>query len=187
MIILASQSPRRKELMEKYISTSFLVIPSHIDEEINNNISPLENVINIAKAKGMDIAKDYKEDIVISCDTVVILNNKIYGKPENKIEAFNMLKELSNKTHEVISAYWIFYKDISISKYVSSKVTFNNLSDELINQYVDTLSPLDKAGGYGIQDPLGNQLVKEYKGSLNNIIGFPVEEIKKDLEGLKNI
>lgn len=187
MIILASQSPRRKELMEKFISTSFLVIPSYVNEVINHNLSPIENVINIAKAKGLDVSKNHKDDIVISCDTAVILNNKVYGKPVNKYDAYKMLKELSNNTHEVISAYWIFYKDISISKYVSSKVTFNDLSDALINEYIETLSPLDKAGGYGIQDPLGNKLVKCYTGSLTNIIGFPVEEIKKDLEGLKNI
>ena len=185
MIILASKSPRRKELMTSYITSHFSIIPSSYEEEVSSDLSPIENVMIISKRKGEDVFKDHKDDIVISSDTIVVLNNKIYGKPSSHLEAKKMLNELSDKTHEVITAYWIFSKEKIISNYVVSKVTFNKLSDELIENYIATGSPFDEAGGYGIQDEYGHLLVKHYEGSLNNIIGFPVEEIKKDLEGLK--
>ena len=185
MLILASKSPRRKQLLEENINSSFLIIPSSYEEELDINKTPLENVCRLAYKKGETVFTEHPDDIVLSCDTIVTLNNKIYGKPKDKKEAYVFLKELSNKTHEVITAYSIFYKGNVINNHVISKVTFNCLSDDLITSYIATGSPFDKAGGYGIQDPLGKLLVKEYKGSLSNIIGMPIEEIKKDLEGLK--
>lgn len=187
MLILASKSPRRKELLEEYITSNFIIEPSTYGEDIDDNLTPIENVKNIAYQKGKEIHAKHYNDIVLSADTIVVLNNKIYGKPFDKLDAFKMLKELSNKTHEVITAYSIFYQDKVISNYVVSKVTFNGLPDSLINEYIETLSPLDKAGSYGIQDSYGNKIVKSYIGSLSNIIGLPVEEIKKDLEKVKNI
>lgn len=185
MIILASNSPRRKELMEKYITPDFLIIPSDVDEKIDDSLSPIDNTVNIAKSKGEYVFKNHQEDIVISCDTTVYIENKIYGKPKDEEDAFHMLKELSNKTHHVITAYWIFKKEKIINGYVISDVTFYDLSDEIIKGYIDTKSPFDKAGGYGIQDEYSKHIVKGYKGSLSNIIGFPYEDIKKALEGLK--
>lgn len=187
MLILASKSPRRKQLLAKYLTSNFIIIPSQYNEEIDNNISPLENVKKIAYKKGEEIYKKYPHDIIISADTIVTLNNKIYGKPIDKLDAYRILKELNNNTHEVITAYSIFFKDKIINNFVVSKVSFNNNDDSLINSYIETLSPLDKAGGYGIQDELGSKLIKSYSGSLNNIIGFPIEEIKKDLEKVINI
>lgn len=184
MIILASKSPRRKELMEKHFPFSFIIIPSDVEEITDIDLSPIENTINIAKAKGEDIFKDHLDDIVISCDTIVTLNNKIFGKPKNKEDALAILEELSNQTHEVISAYWIFSKKKIISNYVVSKVTFNKLNKEDILSYIELGTCYDKAGSYAIQDPVSSKFIKSYSGSLNNIIGFPVEEIKKDLEGL---
>ena len=187
MIILASKSPRRYELMKKYITNSFLVVPSTNEEIINKNIPIEEAIKEVAYKKGKSIKELYPQDIVISADTVVILDGEILGKPIDKIDAYNMLKKMSNKTHLVLTSYSILYEDKVISRNVFSKVTFNKLEDSLINEYIETLSPLDKAGSYGIQDELGNKLVKKYEGSLNNIIGFPVEDIKKDLKDLNLI
>lgn len=184
MIILASKSPRRKELMEKHFPFSFIIIPSEGEEHVDNSLSPVENTINIAKAKGEEIFKDHPNDIVISCDTIVTIDNTIYGKPKNAKEAKEILKALSNKTHEVISAYWIFSKDKTISNYVVSKVTFKELNDNEIDNYIKLGTCYDKAGAYAIQDEASSKFIKRYEGSLNNIIGYPVEEIKKDLEGL---
>ena len=186
MIILASNSPRRKELMEKYITKDFLVVPSQIEEISNPNLSPIENTLNIAKQKGESIFKLYPEDIVISCDTIVYIDNKIYGKPKDTNDAYHMLKELSDKKHYVATAYWIFTKDKIVSGYVVSKVKFFSLNDKTINEYIATGSPFDKAGGYGIQDDYAKNIVESYEGSLSNIIGYPYEEIKKALEGLNN-
>lgn len=170
--------------MEKYVTSNFLVVPSEVEEITNPLLSPIENTVNIAKSKGEEILKRFPNDIIISCDTIVLLDNKIYGKPKDKDDAYKMFKELSGKTHSVITAYWIFAKRKTINNYVESKVTFYELSDEVIEGYINTGSPFDKAGGYGIQDDYAINIVKSYEGSLSNIIGFPYEEIKKALDGL---
>ena len=180
MIILASKSPRRKELLKTLID-EFIIIPANLDEYLYK----FED-LSLAKAKA--IAKDYPNDIIISADTLVIKNGKVFGKPKNKKQATQMLQELSNSVHEVKTVYSIYSinQEISLTRVVTSKVYFNMLSDDLICRYVDTLSPLDKAGGYGIQDKDFN-LVKEIEGSYTNIVGLPIEELKEDLIKLKII
>ena len=182
MFVLASQSPRRKELMGKYIASSFLIDPSNSDELQNDNLSPEENVMNIAKTKGENVFLRHPDDIIISADTIVVLDNKIYGKPKDEEDAYDILKKLSGKTHFVITAYYIKTKSIIIERIVKSKVYFNSLSDEFILSYIKTKIPMDKAGAYAIQDEYGKQIVNHYEGSLSNIIGFPYEEIIKDLK-----
>lgn len=179
MVILASASPRRKELM-KYITNDFVIVTADIDEESSYNLSPLEAVLDIAKRKGLKVKESHPHDLIISADTIVVLNNKIIHKPVDAEDAKRILKELSNQTHEVITAYCLFKEDKFIERYVTSKVVFNKLSDDLIERYVATGSPLDKAGAYGVQDGKDFPVVKEVIGSLNNVIGFPVEEIKQD-------
>lgn len=182
MIVLASQSPRRKELMEKYITPNFVIDPSKNEEIIDTNLSPIENVKIISKAKGDNVFSRHMGDIVISADTIVVYKNKIYGKPQTKEDAKNILKELSNNNHEVITSYYIRTKDLQIQNTVISKVTFNKLSDSFIDQYIATGIPMDKAGAYAIQGEHGHEIVKSYQGSLSNIIGFPYEEILLDLK-----
>ena len=180
MIILGSKSPRRKELLAELIK-EFVIIPPQIDEYLY----PFE-LLSLAKAKV--IAKDNPDAIIISADTIVIKDGAIYGKPKDKEEAFKMLKELSNNKHEVKTVYSIYSlnKNIELTRVVTSKVYFNLLSDELIKRYVDTLSPLDKAGAYGIQDKEFN-LVNHIEGSYTNIVGLPVDELNEDLISLKII
>ena len=177
MIILASKSPRRKELLSELIN-EFTIIPPVIDEYLYK----FED-LSLAKAKA--IAQDHKDDIIISADTLVIKDHKVYGKPHNEEDAFSMLKELSNHMHEVKTIYSIYSenKKIERTRIVTSKVYFNDLSDELIKKYVATGSPLDKAGGYGIQDH-EFKLVNHIEGSYTNIVGLPVDELKQDLEDL---
>ena len=166
------------------IVNDFKIDPADIDETTSYKFSPLEATRDISYRKGEVIAKKYPDDIVISADTIVVIDNKIIGKPKDAEDAIRMLKLLSNRTHEVITAYSIFYKDIKLTHDVHSFVTFNKLDDEMIEEYVASKSPLDKAGAYGVQDNEQYHIIKEVKGSLNNVIGFPVEEIKKDLEDL---
>ena len=186
MIILASQSPRRKELMKRDITSDFSIVVSDVDEHVDPSLSPLEAVRTIAKRKGDKIHQEYPDDVVISADTIVVINNTIIGKPIDAEEAKRILHLLNNRTHEVITAYCIYAPNKFIEHHVISYVTFHKLDDDFINRYVATGSPLDKAGAYGIQDEQNFPIVKEYQGSLNNIIGFPSEEIKEDLkkEGL---
>ena len=179
--ILASKSPRRRDLM-KLISSDFLVAVEDIDEESSYKFSPIEAVKDIAKRKGEAVDKLYPNDLVISADTIVVLNNEIIGKPINKEDAKRILKELSNQTHYVYTAYRVKYKDKEIINYVESEVIFNQLSDELIARYIESGSPLDKAGAYGVQDNEQFPIIKKVIGSVDNVIGFPTKEIKLAVE-----
>lgn len=184
MIVLASASPRRRELL-KQIVTDFQVTTSDINEEESYVLPPLEAVLDIAKRKGLNIIDKYPNDIVISADTIVVLDDEIIGKPVDENDAKRILKKLSNREHKVITAYCLFKEDKMIENYVVSKVQFYKLSDELIDKYVATGSPLDKAGAYGVQDNKDFPIVKSIIGSVDNVIGFPVKEIKEDLEKLQ--
>lgn len=181
MFILASKSPRRKELM-KDICPSFSIVTKEIDEEKSYSLAPKEAVIDIAYRKGEIIAREHKNDVVISADTIVTIDNVIIGKPKDKDDAKRILKLLSNRTHQVITAYTIFYNDLVIKNHVITNVTFEELSDELIDKYIASNSPMDKAGAYGIQDNQNYHIVKSIEGSYLNVVGFPVEQIKSDLQ-----
>ena len=176
MFILASNSPRRKELMHE-ICSSFLVIPSDINEDAYKDSNPIKSVHNIANAKGKEIHKHYPDDVVISADTIVVLDNEQIGKPKDEADAKRILRLLSNKTHKVITSFAVFYKDMIAQKEVISEVEINDLSETLINDYVASKSPLDKAGAYGVQDNDKFPIIKNVRGSLNNVIGFPTHEI----------
>lgn len=178
--ILASSSPRRKEILEKY-HYQFEIIVSDIDESLDKNKKPIENAKMIGLKKCNIIADEHYNDIVLGCDTIVVLDDKIYGKPQNSEEAFQMLQSLSGKTHQVISGVGLRYKDILENFAVVSQVTFRSLSDEEIIEYIATKEPFGKAGAYAIQG-LGRKLIQEYEGDLNNIIGLPMDAIKKYLD-----
>lgn len=176
--ILASKSPRRKELM-KLISSDFVVATEDIDEEISYRLTPVEAVKDIAKRKGEAVDKLYPNDLIISADTIVVLNSKIIGKPKDEEDAKRILEELSGQTHYVYTGFRIKHLDKSYVGVVESQVVFNKLDDDLINRYVASKSPLDKAGAYGIQDNDRFPIIKKVIGSVDNIIGFPVKEIKE--------
>ena len=183
MVILASASPRRQKLM-KDLFPSFNIIVPEIDESLS--FKKYRNVIDIVKdiatRKCQKVSKDHPHDLVIAADTVVVIDNEIIGKPKDKEGAYKMLKKLSNKTHYVYTAYAINKDNKMIVNTAITEVIFNELSDELINSYIATGSPLDKAGAYGYQDNNNYQLVKKINGSRHNVIGFPTEEIKEDLD-----
>ena len=184
MYILASQSPRRKWLMERDISPLFKVVVSNADEHFPHELTDPKDIVKfIAKEKGEIVAKEYPNDIVISADTIVVIDNQIIGKPKDKDDAYRMLRLLSNRYHSVFTGYAIFKEDRIINKVVESKVLFNELRDKFIWDYIATGSPMDKAGAYGLQDK-DFQLVKEVIGSVENVIGFPTKEIKNDLDSL---
>ena len=179
--ILASKSPRRKELM-KFISSDFLVAVEDIDEESSYLLPPIEAVKDIAKRKGKAIDSLYPDDLIISADTIVVLDNEIIGKPKDKEDAKRILRMLSNKSHYVYTAYRVKYINKEIINYVESEVIFNKLDKDLIDRYVESGSPLDKAGAYGAQDNNDFPIVKKVIGSFDNVIGFPVKEIKEDID-----
>ena len=184
-IILASLSPRRKEILERF-GYDFTIENSNYIE--NGGVSdPVITCLRFAKnkASGVFFGKSEKErsDIaVVGADTVVYYGGKILGKPKDSADAVNTLKLLSGKTHVVITGFAVLSEKSSVFGYDVSKVTFNDLSDELIRNYVATGKPMDKAGSYGVQD--GYDLVRGIIGSRYNVIGFPIEKIKPVLDGL---
>jgi len=182
-IILASASPRRKELLE-LIGLDFEVIPSDVEENIENEPFSTELIENLAAEKAGDVAnKTTAPAIVIGSDTVVIINNKILGKPKNKKDAFNMLKTLSENTHKVVSAIAVIDTETgkTLKSSVVSDVIFKKLSDEEINAYIETGEPMDKAGAYAIQG-LGVMFVKSINGCYSNIVGISVFKLTEMLK-----
>ena len=178
-IILKSASPRRKELME-LAGYSFIVDPADVDEDLDINKTPYENVKELGLKKALWNREKYPEDILIGCDTIVVYDGVIYGKPKDELDAFNTLKKLSGTYHEVMSGVGIVYKDVVYNFVSVSTVYFKNLTDEQIWEYVKSNECFGKAGSYAIQG-LGGNLVDHYEGSLDNIIGIPMEEVKEKL------
>lgn len=180
--ILASKSPRRKDLM-KFISSDFLVAVEDIDEESSYVLSPCDAVKDIARRKGEAVMNLYPNDLVISADTIVVIDNEIIGKPIDEEDAYKILRKLSGRTHYVLTGYCVHYQDKVIVDTVKTDVTFNELSDELIWKYIKSGSPMDKAGAYGAQDSDKKYpIIKNIVGSYDNVIGFPVKEIKEAID-----
>lgn len=182
--VLASKSPRRQELM-KFISSDFVIVVEDIDEESSYNLSPIEAVKDIAKRKGEAVDKLFPNDLVISADTVVVIDNQIIGKPVDEKDAKRILRELSGRTHYVHTGSRIKYLNREVISCVTSEVIFNKLSDALIEKYVASKSPLDKAGAYGVQDNKEFPIIKKVIGSIDNVIGFPVKEIQEAINEIK--
>lgn len=170
-IILASQSPRRKELLGQIVE-DFSIEPADIDETIHEKDQPQEYVHRMAKNKAAVVSEHHPEDLVIACDTIVVADGKILGKPKNSAEAFAMLKRLSGRMHHVYTGV-VLRKDKQIeSAIVPAKVLFFDLTDEEIKKYLETGEYSDKAGAYGIQGKAG-VFVKKIDGDYYSIVGFP--------------
>lgn len=185
MIILASASPRRQELL-KLICESFTVEPADIDETVNKSIE-LEKIPEyLATEKARHIHNNnHYDDIVIGCDTGVFLDGIMLGKPKDEQDACKMLNSLSGREHKVITGCSVFYKDKVISFSQTTNVEFYKLTDEEIEAYVNTKEPMDKAGAYGIQGK-GATLVKRINGDFYNVVGLPVALLNKKLCELCN-
>ncbi len=176
-LILASQSPRRKYLLEQ-AGLVFEVVPSYFDEHSVAPKSPTDHVDTLARAKSEQIARQFPNHWVIGADTVVCINHNVLGKPKDPTDAKSMLKRLSGQTHQVYTGFCICCTQLKqrISDVVCTDVTFKKLSDIEIEWYAHTDEPFDKAGAYAIQG-LGTFLVKHINGSYTNVVGLPVCEV----------
>lgn len=177
MIILASQSPRRRELL-RYITDEFEIKVSDVDETLPEGISPAEAVLYLSRIKAQPFASP--DDTVIGADTVVAIDGEILGKPANKEDAALMLRKLSGKTHSVFTGVTVIKDEKTKSFFVETKVKFFELSDSEIEKYVKTGEPLDKAGAYGIQG-YGCLLVEKIDGDYFNVVGLPVSKLNQVL------
>ncbi len=177
MIILASQSPRRRELL-KYITEDFEVKVSDVDETLPEGIPPKEAVEYLSYIKALPFRNE--KDIVIGADTVVAIDNQILGKPADESDAGRMLKMLSGRTHSVFTGVTVLKGEHRDTFSVETKVTFFELRDKEIDRYIATKEPMDKAGAYGIQG-YGSLLVKSINGDYFNVVGLPISELNRHI------
>ncbi len=180
-LILASKSPRRKELLEQ-AGLIVTVVPSCVDEDGINITAPENLVKTLAEAKAREVAGAYPESWVIGADTIVLIDGEILGKPDSTETARRMIQQLNGQTHEVFTGYAIFCEALKtcISGVEKTDVHFRNLSQQEIEWYIQTDEPYDKAGAYAIQG-LGSFLVKRICGSYTNVVGLPVCEVLEHL------
>lgn len=181
MIILASQSPRRQELL-KLITSDFEIKVSNVDETLPDKITPKEAVMYLSKIKAEPFADG--DDIVIGADTVVALDGKILGKPKNEENAKEMLKFLSGRTHSVFTGVTLASGKKTKTFAVETKVKFFELTNEEIDAYIKTKEPFDKAGAYGIQG-YGSLLVEKINGDYFNVVGLPVSTLARELKAFE--
>ena len=168
-IVLASGSPRRQELL-KYITSDFEIMPSDIEEVASG--TPKEQVIKLALDKASDIAQKRPDDVVIGADTLVAIGDEILGKPKDKADAECMLRKLSGNTHCVYTGIAVIADGRIKTSCVVTEVRFNDMTDEEIDEYIDTGEPMDKAGAYGIQG-YGGKFIDRIDGCYFNVMGLP--------------
>ena len=185
-LILASNSPRRKQILTE-MGLEFEIVPSNYDEKIENDIFSYDKIEDLATKKCLDVSNcSDKNSLVLAADTVVVLHNKILGKPHSREEAYKMLSELSGETHSVVTSICGINTKTNRAALLSttSYVRFNKLTENMIHNYVDTYNPLDKAGSYGIQE-LPPNYIDKFEGSFENIVGLDPEAVKSVLKQLE--
>ena len=180
MLILASKSPRRKELLS-IITREFEIIPAVGEERADKSFPPAEYVTELARHKAEEIACSHRSNIVIGADTVVAIDGEILGKPTDAADAKRMLSKLSGREHSVFTGVCIIREDANISFCEETKVRFFDLSGQEIDAYIATGEPFDKAGAYGIQE-LGALLVSGITGDYYNVMGLPVGRLSRELK-----
>ncbi len=176
-LILASESPRRYELL-KQVGLDFEVVPSNVSEDFVQAESPRDHVIRLAQAKAREVANKYPDGWVVGADTIVCINGSILGKPRGREEAVGMLRRLSGREHRVWTGFSVCHSERGESdkEVVQTAVRMKPLSSAEIAWYVQTGEPLDKAGGYAIQG-IGSFMVESIQGSYTNVVGLPLCEL----------
>lgn len=181
-LLLASNSPRRKELLTQ-LGYQFDIVMIVVDESYPSDLKPHEiaEYVSAKKAKAFDVNEN---EILLTSDTIVALDQKILLKPKDENEAFEMIKSLSGKVHQVYTAFTLKTVDSEISKTSKTDVEFSEISDEEIKFYIKTYKPFDKAGSYGIQEWIGMAKIKNITGSFYAVMGLPVDLVYEELKKL---
>ena len=181
-IILASASPRRKELLEQ-IGLKFEVEPSNYDEDLNSGLEPHQLAMSLSLKKAELVARNHRSALVIAADTFVVFEGKILGKPQTETGARKMLETISGKQHSVITGFTIIDTETNkvLSRSVATKVYIRELTSNEIDAYVKSKEPLDKAGAYAIQG-LGSVIVEKIEGDYFNVVGLPLNALSESLK-----
>jgi septum formation protein len=182
-IILASKSPRRQELL-RLMDVDFRVVLKDVDESYPEHLSPQEVAVYIATKKAEAFDESIGDEVVLTADTIVVIDGQILGKPETPEHAVEMLKTLSGKVHQVITGVCLLHKHKYNKFFDVSEVFFRKLTDEEITSYVEKYNPLDKAGSYGIQERIGLIGIERINGSYTNVVGLPTEKLYQQLKNL---
>lgn len=184
MLILASKSPRRSELLKRFYSHEFLIDPSDVDESSAIYDTKYNKALATAQLKIVASIKKHPHDTILAADTIVILDQEILEKPRDYDDAYRMLKLLGDRPHQVVTGYHIAIDGkLVASKNVITTITLKSMDDKMIKTYIETGSPFDKAGGYGIQDKDYIRLLS-IEGSMTNVMGLPIEELEEQFKKL---
>ncbi len=177
-IFLASKSPRRRKLL-KQIGLKFKSFSLNLNEEILDGEHPVQTVKRLSHLKLIEAANKVRDAIIITADTIVVLDNEIIGKPKNENDAVRILNKLSGRTHKVYTGFAILNQktNMKIVSYEKTFVTFRKLTKDEISDYIKTGSPMDKAGAYGIQDDFGAVFVEKINGCYYNVVGLPIQQL----------
>jgi septum formation protein len=181
-IVLASKSPRRKKLLEQ-INFEFDICPAEGEEIIDEKLAPAEICMSLAYQKANEVSKKYDDAVIIGSDTIVVFEKHILGKPKDKQDAERILNILSENTHSVFTGVSLINSGTGEEKrfYEETKVTFRKLKDSEIYEYINSGSPMDKAGAYGIQDDFGAVFVSKIEGCYYNVVGLPLSRLYEEL------
>ena len=180
-IILASQSPRRKELLSQMGLRGFKITSPEVDETVDEHMPPAQVVEELSRRKALAVARHAdRDDLIIAADTVVALEGAVLGKPADQREAFAMLSALSGNRHYVYTGLTVIQGDQVVTQHECTTVTFRELEPEEISHYIATGEPMDKAGAYGIQG-LGAMLVSGIEGDYFNVVGLPIFRLSRVL------
>lgn len=184
-IILASNSPRRKELMKGLDIPFTIDTENNFEEKFQKGTAPAEVPVLMSEGKSHGFHRELEPDeILITADTVVIVDNEVLGKPHSREEAVDMLKKLSDRTHEVITSVTLRTALDKKTFTDSTLVTFGHLSEKEIDYYIDKYKPFDKAGAYGVQEWIGYVAITRLEGSFYNVMGFPVHKVYRELQNV---
>ena len=183
-IILASNSPRRTEIL-KNANIEHSIIPSNCEEVIDKNLKPYQVVESLSYQKAHDVFIKNQNDLVIGADTIVVVDGIILGKPVDRLDAIKMLEMISNRVHQVITGVCIITKEKQKVFHEITNVYVKDISLKEIEEYIDTENVYDKAGSYAIQGIFAKYIDK-FVGEYNNVVGLPIERLKKELEEFKN-
>ena len=179
-LLLASNSPRRKELLAS-MGLQFDVLVKDVEEEFPEHLQREEIAVYLASHKADQYDAELQNQLLITADTIVCLGNKVLNKPTDQAEAFTMLRSLSGTSHEVITGVCLFSSDNKTVFHDTTKVYFKELTDEEINYYITNYKPFDKAGAYGIQEWIGMIGIERIEGSYFNVVGLPVQKLYQQL------
>ncbi len=182
-IVLASRSPRRRKLL-KILKLKFRSISVNVDESLIDNEIPIDTVLRLSKIKLNKAKEKVKSGIIITADTIVVLDGLIINKPKDEKDAEKILKKLSGRTHLVYTGFAIYnyQNNKSIFDYETTEVTFRKLEHNEIIDYIKSGSPMDKAGAYGIQDDFGAVFIEKVHGCYYNVVGLPLHKLYKRLK-----